>query len=177
MAEKKTSPRVGCWAVAFLVICSTAIFFSNWQIKYIHLHPHFQFMPPAKSNLGAIRSTEIAYFAEWNIYVGNQPLTPVSDRRCNDSKVPWNNNTRFSILGFAPEGDVQCSYSLEGSDYPTQREGVTISAECDLDGDGHVSVWRLHTSSIDFMRSGDDDEYFGKGWHVRRRVKDCPPSD
>ena len=26
----------------------------------------------AKSNLGAIRSTEVAYFAEWDTYVGNQ---------------------------------------------------------------------------------------------------------
>ena len=30
----------------------------------------------AKSNLGAIRSTEVAYFAEWNFYIGNQPMTP-----------------------------------------------------------------------------------------------------
>src|SRR5512134_821853 len=62
----------------------------------------------AKSNLGAIRSTEVAYFAEWNSYVGNQALTP-NDRTGGATmagKFAWINGTRFSILGFAPEGNV-----------------------------------------------------------------------
>ena len=43
----------------------------------------------AKSNLGAIRSTEVAYFAEWDFYVGNQPLTPLANRTSQPNKAPW----------------------------------------------------------------------------------------
>ena len=40
----------------------------------------------AKSNLGAVRSTEVAYYAEWNEYVGNQAFTPEGSRAGNGSK-------------------------------------------------------------------------------------------
>ena len=66
----------------------------------------------AKSNLGAIRSTEVAYYAEWDFYVGNQGMTPTGGRSGNTSKVPWVISTRFSILGFAPEGAVYYDYAL-----------------------------------------------------------------
>src|SRR5512133_1777879 len=52
----------------------------------------------AKSNLGAIRSTEVAFFAEWNSYVGNQPNTPLATPTA--AKTAWVGTTRFSILGF-----------------------------------------------------------------------------
>ena len=73
----------------------------------------------AKSNLGAIRSTEVAYYAEWDYYVGNQTITPTdrSQPGTRDDKQPWDFNSRFSILGFAPEGDVYYSYLLDGIDY------------------------------------------------------------
>jgi hypothetical protein len=107
-----------------------------------------------KSNLGAIRSTEVAYCAEWSVWVGNQPLTPVADRRGNKELVEWNTATRFSILGFAPEGKICCSYTLEGPDYPTQSQGFTARAECDFDKDGNVSVWTITNTSTDIVRSG-----------------------
>ena len=78
----------------------------------------------AKSNLGAIRSTEVAYFAEWDFYVGTTTPTPVTNRQGNDKKVVWNSTTRFSILGFAPEGTVYYSYQLDGSTY----DNVTFTA-------------------------------------------------
>ena len=70
----------------------------------------------AKSNLGAIRSTEVAYYAEWSMWVGNQTYTPVGGRTGNGNKVAWavDTLTRFSILGFAPEGKVFFDYNLEG---------------------------------------------------------------
>ena len=108
----------------------------------------------AKSNLGAIRSTQVAYFAEWNIWVGNQPYTPVPDRSGVSEKVPWVPQTRFSVLGFAPEGDVFCSYALEGSDFPTAEEGFTARAQCDLDGDGKVSIYTITEKSTEITHSG-----------------------
>lgn len=91
-----------------------------------------------KSNLGAIRSTQVAYFAEWGVYVGNVPLTPIADRRGHPEGVPWDPNTRFSLLGFAPEGNVYCSYALEGPDW--SKTGFTARVECDLDGDGQLEI-------------------------------------
>ena len=108
----------------------------------------------AKSNLGAIRSTEVAYFAEWSMWVGNQSLTPVADRRGNKEVIEWNNATRFSILGFAPEGGVCCSYSLEGPDYPSESQGFTARAECDTDKDGNVSVYTITSTSTEIVHSG-----------------------
>lgn len=91
----------------------------------------------ALSNVSAIRSTEVAYFAEWRVYVGNQPLTPVASRMGRPEKVAWDPGTRFSILGFAPEGNgnVSCSYCLEGPAWPSAAEGFTARAECDFNGD------------------------------------------
>ncbi len=109
-----------------------------------------------RSDLGAIRSTEVAYFAEWGVWVGNQPLTPVADRRGDDSFVEWAGDTRFSILGFAPEGKVPCSYALEGPDWPAAAEGFTARAECDLDRDGLLSVWKITSGSTEITHSGDE---------------------
>lgn len=105
-----------------------------------------------RSYLGAIRSTEVAYFAEWNVWVGNQPLTPVADRQGNNELVAWDSGTRFSILGFAPEGKVICSYSLEGSDWSTK--GFTARAECDTDGDGQVAIYTVTNADSEVRKSG-----------------------
>ena len=107
-----------------------------------------------KSNLGAIRSTEVAFFAEWYYWVGNQPCTPVLNRAGRKEAVPWNGTTRFSILGFAPEGRVYCSYCLEGSDYPAETVGFTARAECDLDGDGGISVYWITSNGTEIWHTG-----------------------
>ena len=88
----------------------------------------------AKSNLGAIRSTEVAYFAEWSVWVGNQPFTPTGNRSGNAAKVPWDITSRFSILGFAPEGQVFFDYNLEGTTAPINA-GFTFTAAGDLDAE------------------------------------------
>ncbi len=106
----------------------------------------------ARSNLGAIRATQVAYFAEWGVYVGSQPPTPLADRRAHPERMKWDPDTRFSILGFAPEGKVWFSYSLEGPAW--SKEGFTAHAECDLDGDGLVSVYTTVNASSAVLHSG-----------------------
>jgi type IV pilus assembly protein PilA len=108
----------------------------------------------AKSNLGGIRSTEVAYVAEWNMYVGNQEYTPVNPRTNNAKKVLWVTTTRFSILGFAPEGKVFFSYRLEGTEYPAESSGFTARAGGDLDNDGSVSVFSMNNTSTEIVHSG-----------------------
>lgn len=109
----------------------------------------------AKSNLGAIRSTEVAYFAEWNMYVGHQPYTPVQDRRGKARHENWVANTRFSILGFAPEGAVFYSYGLVAPGWSTEKQGFTACAAGDLDGDGEVSTFCVSSGSTEITHWGD----------------------
>ena len=108
----------------------------------------------AKSNLGAIRSTEVAYFAEWSFWVANQDFVPVTfaARAGNGSKVSWNAGSRFSILGFAPEGKVFFSYNAEGSDYPTS--GFTAQSMGDLDADNGRSFFIISNTGTEITHSG-----------------------
>ncbi len=104
----------------------------------------------AKANLGAIRVVQYAYFAEYNVYVGNQGWTP--DRTADPAGlIPWDANTRFSLLGYAPEGRVRYSYSLAGGDYPA---AFTARARSDLDLDGDWAVLETSSGTTDFVRSG-----------------------
>ena len=91
----------------------------------------------AKSNLGAIRSTEVAYFAEWNFYVGNQAPTPIANRAACATKV---------ALGPPPPGSpssaslprervllrTTCATTFATAHSTT---GLTMTAVGDLDGD------------------------------------------
>jgi type IV pilus assembly protein PilA len=111
----------------------------------------------AKSNLGAIRSTEVAYFAEWNWYIGNQGVTPGHAGNLAGSKVPWANGTRFSIIGFAPEGAVYYDYELVGSAFAagTVADGLTMNAVGDLDADTVLSTFYLNTTTNEIKRNPD----------------------
>ena len=108
----------------------------------------------AKSNLGAIRSTEVAYFAEWDFYVGNQPSTPTGDRTGMPNKVTWDIATRFSILGFAPEGSVFYDYGLTGADFNDSSAGMTMEAYGDLDADSAISTFYVTDSTNEILKTG-----------------------
>jgi Tfp pilus assembly protein PilE len=107
----------------------------------------------AKSIIGAVRVSENAYYAEYSVYVGNQAYTP--DRTADPpARFPWDNNTRFSLLGFAPEGRLYFSYALGGVDLPA--DGFTVQATCDLDGDGLWAVWTMTKTDKELVHSGAD---------------------
>ncbi len=108
----------------------------------------------AKSNLGAIRSTEVAYYAEWDFYIGNQAITP-TDRTApgsRDDKYQWDPNTRFSILGFAPEGDVYYSYLLDGINFDPSM--FTARAQGDLDDSGDLANFYVRNSDAEVLKDG-----------------------
>ena len=109
----------------------------------------------AKSNLGAIRSTEVAYYAEWSMWVGNQNYTPMVDRGAAGGglKIDWLVDVaRFSILGFAPEGKVFFDYNLEGTDWPSG--GFTANAQGDLDGNSAISTYIISSDTSEITHAG-----------------------
>jgi len=111
----------------------------------------------AKSNLGAIHSTEVAYFAEWEFYVGFQSLTPLTTRVHHPEKAAWNANTRFSILGFAPEGQVYYSYGISTTGavlYTNPTIGFTLFSLADLDDDGAMALYYIDPTTNEVNRSG-----------------------
>jgi type IV pilus assembly protein PilA len=108
----------------------------------------------AKSNLGAIRSTEVAYFAEWNFWVGNQAETPRAQANLDGAKAAWDTTTRFTIIGFAPEGAVFYSYSLDGNDFDTTA--FTAHALGDLDDDGTVADFYVGTNNNEIAKTGGE---------------------
>jgi type II secretory pathway pseudopilin PulG len=120
------------------------------------------------ANLNAIAVCQRAYFTAMDTYVGNQGYTPVANRQHDSRETPWNFNTRFSIIGFAPLGvypytslpkkdfeglisaaggeekiTVVFSYGMDGPDWPTKEEGFTSTAVGDFDLDGRLSTYTL----------------------------------
>jgi type IV pilus assembly protein PilA len=114
----------------------------------------------AKSNLGAIRTAELAYFSEWNFFVADQIQTPVNGRAGNNAKLPWDYGTRFSIIGFSAENAVYYSYALEsgvtGTPFVPPAAGLTMSAVGDLDADGGIATFWVDDLWSDIRKSGDD---------------------
>ena len=112
----------------------------------------------AKSNLGAIRSTEVAYFAEWNYWVAGQSITPSHAGTLAGTKAALDTTTNFSILGFAPEGAVFYSYQLQpnaaANKFVVQSTGMTIEAVGDLDVDSILSSFSVNDTSNEIMKGG-----------------------
>ena len=89
-----------------------------------------------KTNLGAIRTLEEAYFSEYEGYVTAVPepaMVPGASRSVFDPI-----NSDFSDLGFAPEGPVFFSYGVAVS---ADGAGYTADAAADIDADGIVQFW------------------------------------
>jgi type IV pilus assembly protein PilA len=107
----------------------------------------------AKSNLGAIRSTEVAYYAEYNNYIVNQAYTPGHAVGDHSVKVAWVGTTRFSIIGFAPEGQVYYDYQLEALAGDTAST-FTARAHGDLDNDSSWSDYYLSESTTEIGHEG-----------------------
>ena len=61
---------------------------------------------------------------------------------------------RFSILGFAPEGSVFFSYNLEGSDWPASAQGFTSNAQGDLDGNSSMSTYYITSNDTEIRHTG-----------------------
>ena len=110
----------------------------------------------AKSNLGAIRSTEVAYFAEWNFYIGNEAANPGTGT-LDGAKRQWDANTTFSIIGFAPEGQVYYDYALlPATTFNLQSVGFPGTATGDLDDDGSNAMFETNATGGELIKTGGE---------------------
>lgn len=119
----------------------------------------------AKTNIGAIKTSEIAYAAETDEYL-TASSTPATD--ATSVKEPWVPiaGEGFDALGYAPAGNVYYRYAVDtaagyawdeaslvadgpaaasasnipgGGIVPTNAADIVINTKSDLDGDGLVT--------------------------------------
>ncbi len=106
----------------------------------------------AKSNLAAIRSLEIAHYAEYERYVTGQDWTPVHGA-LRGIRIDWVPGTRFSQLGFAPDSRVYYEYSLQPVGV-AENTFFSAWARGDLDGDGIWSKFLVSPSILEIGHEG-----------------------
>jgi type IV pilus assembly protein PilA len=99
-----------------------------------------------KSNLAAIRTAELGYFAEHRAFVA-AATTPAalsaSGRQPWPTPVPACANC-FDQLGFEPSGEVSFQYEVVAAVAGGSAAGpdvFTAAAVADLDGDGVTQIW------------------------------------
>ena len=91
----------------------------------------------AKANLGAVYKLQTAHYAEFDFYICGQTWTPSHPALSHDIKIPWDPTSRFSIIGFAPEGEVYYEYQLMPlGQLTTPSPLYDNQARGDLDNDG-----------------------------------------
>lgn len=110
----------------------------------------------AKTNLGVIRSLELAYFAEYNLWVADVSEVPRAIADLDGKKAVWNSQTAFSIIGFAPESMVYYTYGVQpaGTTYVSSTVGFTATATADLDDDSLPAIYRVNNMSVDLPKTG-----------------------
>ena len=89
-----------------------------------------------KTNLGAIRVLEEAYFSEFEAYLTAAPEPAVVPGASPAVFDPVTSD--FAELGFAPEGSVYFSYGVLIS---ADDLGFTADAGADIDANGIVQFW------------------------------------
>jgi type II secretory pathway pseudopilin PulG len=102
--------------------------FANYQLKAKTAE--------GKTNIGAIRLVEEAYYSEFEVYlpVAPEPAT-IPGKQSGLFDGPGSD---FASLGFDPEGQVFFSYGVAVSG---DKVGYTIDAGADLDANGIVQFW------------------------------------
>jgi type IV pilus assembly protein PilA len=97
-----------------------------------------------KSNLGAIRVSEEAYYAEFSAYHAAAPEPAAIP---GPIAVAFDGETSdFASIGFEAEGRVFFSYAVATGG---GGSGYTIDAAADLDADGLVQTWGYTKSTAD----------------------------
>ena len=91
-------------------------------------------------NLDAIRSVEIGYHAEWDVYTSCE-LTPadVPGRKAVDFPATITTNLDWNQLGWTPDGRVYGQYGVVASDDAGFEATYLADVFGDIDGDGNFS--------------------------------------
>ena len=112
----------------------------------------------APSNADALRTAEKAYHAEWDSFTSVATCPPGEvgpDPVAWDSKWPctWG----MENLGWVPDGKARCRYTVEATNSGSySTDDFTVTAECDIDGDGVHSIYRANRAEKASMVTSND---------------------
>ncbi|MCH2184911.1 prepilin-type N-terminal cleavage/methylation domain-containing protein [Myxococcota bacterium] len=126
----------GFTLVEMLVVVAIVGVLSAVAIPILSTHQLRAKSSEAKTNLGAIQVAQDASFAETGLFLpasAEPPIVPGAIPSDFDSV-----SSDYARLGWAPEGRVYFSYSVEVS---PDSSGFTADAAADLDADGVMQVW------------------------------------
>ena len=110
------------------------------------------------SNVKAIKDTEMAYDAEYNVFVtaaSHPTSTPAK------SPVAWSGgNTSFQHLGWQPDGDVRGRYAVSTTPPSSGTPGgdFVVTGICDVDADSVIATYTA-TKSVNTSFHNNNDTY------------------
>jgi prepilin-type N-terminal cleavage/methylation domain-containing protein len=94
-------------------------------------------------NLDAIRSNEVGYFTEWDVYT-SCVLSPedVPGRKAVSFPATIKTNLDWNQLGWTPDGKVYGQYEVIATDSVGLDAFFQANAYADIDGDGNLSHYQ-----------------------------------
>ncbi len=96
----------------------------------------------AKTNIGAIRTSQEAYKAENDVYI---VCAPNANAGLLGTKVAWVTNAAYTAIGYAPAGNVYYAYSVNSAG--TFQE-MAIDAQGDLDDDNAAAFFTMSSDGV-----------------------------
>ena len=105
-----------------------------------------------QANLKAIKTTQMAYDAEFTRYLSVRSYQPDSDPGKTLRDFPA--GTAFDTLGWMPDGQVRGSYKVQ----TLSSTDFMVYAITDVDGDGNKSSWTC-TKTINVTMNTANDVY------------------
>jgi type IV pilus assembly protein PilA len=105
----------------------------------------------ATSNIGAIRTGEVSYYAENDTYIlaADCPAAGGNDDVADPWPVPPIAVPGFDEIGFAPDGRVRFRYSVQAGVGADIADNFAVVAIGDLDEDGATSGYFVDTAHVD----------------------------
>ncbi len=98
-------------------------------------------------NLDGMRSVEIGYHAEWDVYTSCSLLpTTTPGRKAIPFGATMSTSVDWNALGWTPDGRVYGQYEIEANDFAGELATFNAEAYADIDGDGNLSHY-LTTNS------------------------------
>ncbi|GEM_PF-2983680 len=90
----------------------------------------------AQTNVRGIRTALFgaSFSGSSQVFTGAGP-SPRTDSQLDKKAVPWVSDAGFDFLGYAPDGDVRCNYTINLEDL----DNMFVRGACDVDNDDELA--------------------------------------
>lgn len=138
-------PMIGIFAAVII----PSFFRYQHRLKHVESRVYNSKHSEAQMHLQAIRTAELAYHAEHDVYLSVSPYPLYVGKE----KYAWNPaaSGKFQTLGWAPDGYARGSYSVT-----TTGDNFQVIGILDVDGDGHTATYIATKSSLPIQVTEED---------------------